>query len=113
MTNLRHASLDKYVIYFHLFILNIEEDMLAQKIKVKILCFVFPVFSHNNNSIYLMIIHMPRYLSKLSISSYIVHISTQEVKEYVKDRRECCKSAAMRCCLSLRTGSVVQQKSQN
>ena len=76
--------------------------MLAQKIEVKIRIFVFPVISHNNNSIYLMIIHMPRYFSKLSILSYIVHTSTQEVREYVKDRRECCKSAAMRCCLSLR-----------
>ena len=40
MKILRHASLDKYVMYkqktIHLFILNIEEDTLAQQIKVKI-----------------------------------------------------------------------------
>ena len=52
---------------------------------------------------------MPRYLSKLSILSYIVHISIPEVKEYVKDRRECCKSAAMRCCLSLKE-SIMTEK---
>ena len=45
---------------------------------------------------------MPRYLSKVSILSYIVNISIQEIEEHVKDRRECCKTAAMRCCLSLK-----------
>ena len=46
MKKLRHASLDKYVIYalskFCYFLLNIKEDVLAQKIHVKIWIFVFP-----------------------------------------------------------------------
>ena len=56
MKNLKHASLDKYVIYnllkFHFFLLNIKEVVLAQKIHVNSFIFVFPDLSYNYHLIY-------------------------------------------------------------
>ena len=46
--------------------------MLAQMVKVKTRIVVFPVISHNNSSIYLMIIYMTGYLFKFSILLYIL-----------------------------------------
>ena len=49
------------------FLLNIKEDVLAQKIKVKEGVFVFPVFSHNNYFMYKVKIYMAGYMLQFSI----------------------------------------------
>ena len=45
--------------------------------------------------------HIAGYLLQLSILPYNIHIYLNEVKNYIKDKREYRTSAATRCCLSL------------
>ena len=44
---------------------------------------------------------MTRDIIKLAIHSYIISSFIYRIEKYVKDKWECRKSAAVRCCLSL------------
>ena len=87
ITNLRHASLYKYVIYplrkcICLFEHYINEDILAQQLIVQKIIFVFPVFSHDNHSMCYVKIDIRKYIFNLATQSYIdIIISIQESKE--------------------------------
>ena len=54
---------------------------------------------------------MTRDIIKLAIHSYIMSSFIYRIEKYVKDKWECRKSAAVRCCLSLSPGSTAQLNS--
>ena len=47
-------------------------------------------------------IYMTGYLLQLSLLPFNVYILSNKIKDYIKDEREHRKSAATRCCLSLK-----------